>query len=275
MYAEESWELAQGLEGSISHIWAAFALSNAYMGNGDYERAVELLLGAAGGEELVLIPGVWRALALEWLTQSWLGLGRPDKAALSAAAARVVADGTPLRLGTAWADRASAAVALHNGDPAAAAEAALRSADVAEEVDSQLEAALARALGGRALAAAGDRERAVQELERAALVFDACGALRSRDEAERDLRKLGRRVQRTARGTSDGEGLESLTERELQVARLVMDRKTNAEIAAELFLSSKTVETHLRHIFGKLGVSSRVQVARVVESAGGGMQPPP
>jgi DNA-binding NarL/FixJ family response regulator len=56
-----------------------------------------------------------------------------------------------------------------------------------------------------------------------------------------------------------------LTERELQVARLVVDRKTNPEIAAELFLSQKTVETHLRNIFRKMNVSSRVELARVIE----------
>jgi len=51
------------------------------------------------------------------------------------------------------------------------------------------------------------------------------------------------------------------------VARLVVDRKTNPQIAAELFLSPKTVETHLRNIFGKVGVSSRVGLARVIERA--------
>ena len=71
---------------------------------------------------------------------------------------------------------------------------------------------------------------------------------------------------RTRPGTADS-GVESLTERELQVARLVVDRKTNPQIAAELFLSQKTVETHLRNLFHKLGVSSRVDVARVVERA--------
>ena len=66
---------------------------------------------------------------------------------------------------------------------------------------------------------------------------------------------------------TDGTGIETLTERELQVARLVVDRKTNSEIAAELFLSQKTVETHLRNIFRKIDVSSRVALARAVERA--------
>jgi DNA-binding NarL/FixJ family response regulator len=49
------------------------------------------------------------------------------------------------------------------------------------------------------------------------------------------------------------------------VAQLVVDRRTNAEIAAELFLSTKTIESHMRNIFVKLGVSSRVELARTVE----------
>ena len=51
------------------------------------------------------------------------------------------------------------------------------------------------------------------------------------------------------------------------MARLVVDRKTNPEIAAALFLSQKTVETHLRNMFRKLGVASRVELARAVEHA--------
>jgi DNA-binding CsgD family transcriptional regulator len=56
-----------------------------------------------------------------------------------------------------------------------------------------------------------------------------------------------------------------LTKRELEIATLATDRKTNREIAAALFLSGKTVESHMRNIFHKLGVSSRVEVARAVE----------
>ena len=73
---------------------------------------------------------------------------------------------------------------------------------------------------------------------------------------------------RTKRGKLDGTGIELLTERELEVARLVVDRRTNPEIAAALFLSQKTVETHLRNIFNKVGVATRVDLARAVEHAG-------
>jgi DNA-binding CsgD family transcriptional regulator len=58
----------------------------------------------------------------------------------------------------------------------------------------------------------------------------------------------------------------SLTQRERQIANLVVARYTNPEIAATLFLSPKTVETHLRHIFHKLDVTSRVEVARTIEA---------
>jgi DNA-binding NarL/FixJ family response regulator len=58
----------------------------------------------------------------------------------------------------------------------------------------------------------------------------------------------------------------------VQVARLVVDRRTNPQIAEALFLSPKTVETHMRNIFRKLDVSSRVEVARAYEAAG--LEPP-
>jgi DNA-binding NarL/FixJ family response regulator len=102
----------------------------------------------------------------------------------------------------------------------------------------------------------------------AAAQLHACDALKYRDAAEQELRRLGHRVHRRTRsGKADGVGVDSLTERECQVARLIVDRKTNPEIAAELFLSPKTVETHIRNMFRKLGVASRVEIARAIERA--------
>ena len=53
-----------------------------------------------------------------------------------------------------------------------------------------------------------------------------------------------------------------LTERQLEIARLVADDLTNRQIAARLFLSERTVETHITNILNKLGLSSRVQLSR-------------
>jgi DNA-binding NarL/FixJ family response regulator len=159
-------------------------------------------------------------------------------------------------------------VALDAGEPGSAAEHALSSADSAEGIGAVVEAALSRTLAGRALAQAGDADQAGAELSQAAAALDACGATRYRDAAEQELRKQGHRIHRQTRAVDPGGGgIGSLTERELEVARLVVDRKTNAEIAAELFLSVKTIESHMRNLFHKLGVPSRIEVARTIERA--------
>jgi DNA-binding NarL/FixJ family response regulator len=108
--------------------------------------------------------------------------------------------------------------------------------------------------------AAGDVAAATAAFESARSTFGATGAERLRDAAARELRKLGRRVPRSgaARRTAPGD---ALSVRERQIAELVTVGKTNRQIAAELFLSEKTVETHLSHVFAKLGVASRAAVA--------------
>jgi DNA-binding CsgD family transcriptional regulator len=266
--AQESVDLSRHAESNFHSAEAAADLAAALLETGQPERAVELLLESAGGDELVLIAGSPRARYLEVLARSWLDLGRHAEAKRAAAAAQAWAAAVELPMAAAWADRAAAAVELQTGDPARAAGQALASAEAADEAGAPVEAALSRALAGLALARTGERDRGAIELQRAARDFEECGALRYRDQAERELRKLGHRVHRRTRpGSADGNGLESLTERELQLARLVADRKTNPEIAAELFLSQKTVETHLRNIFRKLGVASRVELARAVDRA--------
>ena len=266
--AEEALQLTRDLDEGFVTAWAAVRLAGVLLETGQPDCAVELLLGRAGGEELTLIPGGWRTYCLELLTRCWLALGRRDEAERAAACAAARAAEVQLPLAAAWAARAAAAVALHNGDPARAGALALTSAAGVDEVHAPIEAALSRTLAGRALAQAGQADRAITELRRAATALDACGALRYRDQADRELGKLGHRTHRRTRsGKTDGTGLQSLTERELQIARLVVQRKTNPEIAAELYLSKKTVETHLRHIFHKTDVASRVALARAVERA--------
>jgi DNA-binding NarL/FixJ family response regulator len=89
--------------------------------------------------------------------------------------------------------------------------------------------------------------------------------VRSRDEVRRELRRLGARTEPRGASPTEEAGLASLSAREREIADLVADRRTNKEIAGTLFLSEKTVESHLRNIFRKLPASSRVEVARAVE----------
>ena len=210
--ARESVDLTRDLPGSLVSAWAAVALAGALLEAGDPQRAAEVLVGTAGGEELTHIPGSWRAHCLELLTRCRLALGRPQEARATAAIAEDAAAAVGLPLAAALAQRAGAGVALDSGEPDVAARLALASAAGAEEVGARLEAALSRVLAGRALAAAGDREGATAQLALAADALDAFGAVRHRSQAERELRRLGHQIhRRTRRGARDGKGVDLLT----------------------------------------------------------------
>jgi DNA-binding NarL/FixJ family response regulator len=122
-------------------------------------------------------------------------------------------------------------------------------------------------LAGRALREAGRAEQALEEVTRAAEAFAAYGARRHLAAADQELRRLGSRVHRGQRRAGAAGGFASLTARKREIAALIADRLTNREIAQRLFLSEKTIETHLRNVFHKLGVTSRVEVARITERA--------
>jgi ATP/maltotriose-dependent transcriptional regulator MalT len=265
--AEESTELASRLEADVVSSWSAVALATVLLETGEASRGADMIVASAGGEEIRMVGGGWRARCLELLTRCYLASGRRAQAERSAEAAANCAKEVQLPMAAAMAGLAAAALDLDRGDSASAAKGALDAATVLEDVGDVLDATRARLLAGRALAQAGEQDAAAAELERARAAYDSFGSTRHRAEAERELRKLGKHIhRRTAHGTGDG-GLASLTERELELARLVADRKTNPQIAAELFLSPKTVETHLRNIFRKVGVANRVELARIIEQA--------
>ena len=267
--ARELEELTRGELGTATGVYAAFSLAEFQLQTGEPDRAIELLEAGCGGPDLPLIPAGRRPDYLEIRCRAELEGGRADVADLVA----TEAEATAARLGfphaKALAHRARAEVQLAAGDAAAAAAAALESAGDAERSGAALDAARSRLLAGRALAAAGDRDAALAELTRAEAELAEIGADRLRGHAARELRRLGRRVRARAAQTPGGpeaHGLSALTAREREIAELVTDRKTNREIADELVLSEKTIESHLRNVFAKLGVSKRAELARVVES---------
>ncbi len=96
------------------------------------------------------------------------------------------------------------------------------------------------------------------------------GAVRAANEAVRELRRIGRRIGvggRRASGATGATGVAALSDRERAVADLVASELTNREIAARLFVSDKTVESHLSRAFAKVGVGSRAALAAAVVAA--------
>ncbi len=231
---------------------------------GELDRGFETMRALGGGELHQAIP-VERCFYWETLAIAELARGRTDEADAYARRAEEHAAQLGLGIPAATSARARAAVLLHAGEALEAARVAEGAQAAAAGVGALLQAAFARTLQGRALVVAGERERAIEALRDAESDFDRFGCLRERDAARRELRKLGARAERRGPATAEDSGVAALTKRELEIATLVTDRKTNREIASELFLSGKTIESHMRNIFVKLGASSRVEVARTLE----------
>jgi DNA-binding CsgD family transcriptional regulator len=113
-----------------------------------------------------------------------------------------------------------------------------------------------------AAAAAGDRDRAAEALGTALDRYQRMGAVPDRDRALARTRALGvRRGSREAHRDADF-GWAALTATEVRIAALVRDGLTNREIGTRLFVSPRTVQTHVSHILQKTGLRSRVEIAR-------------
>jgi DNA-binding CsgD family transcriptional regulator len=109
--------------------------------------------------------------------------------------------------------------------------------------------ALAKTLAGR------DLDRSVEEARQALTTFERLGATRDADAAANFLRELG------VAGRTGPKLLSGLSKREVEVLRLLGEGLTNAEIAARLYISTKTVATHVGNIFAKLQLRNRAEAA--------------
>jgi DNA-binding CsgD family transcriptional regulator len=103
-----------------------------------------------------------------------------------------------------------------------------------------------------------------EQLRAAADAFDRLGARPWADRARAELAATGE----THRGRGAA-SIDDLTPQELQVALLLTGGKTTRETAAALFLSPKTVEYHLRHIYQKLDIHSREELTQQLGRADG------
>ena len=138
------------------------------------------------------------------------------------------------------------------------------------------ELARSRLLYGEWLRRENRRVDAREQLRTAYEKLDAMGMEAFAARAQRELLSTGETVRKRASEPGPGEaGLTgALTAQEAQVARLARDGLSNPEIASRLFISSRTVQYHLRKVFTKLGISSRGQLHRVLpgDPAGAGVR---
>ena len=189
---------------------------------------------------------------------------RAHAGAVSAAADRLAA-GNPGFGGLAAA--AAHARGLLRRDPAALRQAAASSCDPWTRASAAEDLSLL-------LREQKDVAGAALSLEESLTGYERTAALRDARRVRRRLRGLGIRRRHCAYANRPRSGWESLTDTERSVSALVAQGLTNQKIASEMFLSPHTVAFHLRQVFRKLDIGSRVDLARqLTERSRAGVQP--
>jgi DNA-binding CsgD family transcriptional regulator len=127
---------------------------------------------------------------------------------------------------------------------------------------------------GKILSHQGENAQAIEAFDEALTMTTAVGADWDSARIRARLRRLGVR-RRSSRAERPKTGFNSLTATEAAVARLAAAGNTDKQIAEKLYISPHTAHTHLRHIFEKLGVNSRVHLSRLVDSRAPGFSSSP
>jgi DNA-binding NarL/FixJ family response regulator len=240
----DAHERGQGI--GVDHAYAALTVLE--LGAGQYDAGLRAARRVYDHDSLVL-----GTLALPDLVEAAARCGETDTAerALERLSERASASGTPWAKGLLA--RAQALVAT--GDEAdqhfrASLEALSRSTIATDTARTQL-------LYGEWLRRARRRKEAREPLHEALEFFESIGAAGFAARTRAELAATGEHVRsRSAPATV-------LTPQEAQIARLAASGERNHEIAAQLYITTSTVEYHLRKVFVKLGVSSRTQLAHV------------
>jgi DNA-binding CsgD family transcriptional regulator len=228
--------------------WARAVLAN---GLGRHEEAV-LAAGGAADFPHDPAPANW---GLSELVEAAAKSGRPELAADAFARLEPItrAGGTDWALGI----QARAHALVSDGQ---AAERLHREAiERLDRTRVRGELARARLLYGEWLRLQGRGADARTQLRIAFELLTRIGASAFAERARRELLAAGETVRRPATETRD-----ALTPQETLIARLAADGRTNPEIGAQLFISPRTVEYHLRKVFGKLGIGSRRELAEAL-----------
>lgn len=233
------------------------ALSKAAMGfveltAGDMTGAADALHGLREllDRDGVIDPGVYLFAADE--VEACLGAGRTERAAAMTASLGAAAERTGRPWGVAMAARCEGLLAAASGDLPTAVARLAEALDIHERVGMPFERGRGLLLLGMAQRRARRRSDARQSLGEATAVFERLGARPWAARAAGESRLIGGR--RPA-------GVGELTAAEQRVASLAASGLRNREISEKLFISEKTVDSTLSHVYVKLGVRSRTELA--------------
>ena len=228
--------------GRVTH-FAAYSTSVLYNGIGHYDAALDAARRAFEHDYLGYTPFVVPELAE--------AASRTGEAALLDAALERISEHSPADPGD-WALGIEARVRALASAGDEAERFHRESIERLARTRLRLELARARLLYGEWLRREGRRVDAREQLRVAREALLAAGADGFAERARHELLATGEKVRKRRDDTRD-----ELTPQEQHIARLARDGRTNPEIGAELFLSPRTVEWHLKKVFTKLGISSR------------------
>jgi DNA-binding CsgD family transcriptional regulator len=270
-YFDRAWELSGAARESPEHVDvptvvpAHIGLAQYYLETGDYAEAIRV--GEAGLE--IADRSGYVAWSLQWLLpvvgEAALWTRDVERATIHCERMRRDAARHNNRVGLAVADACDGLLLIFRDKDYVGAQKLLRAAiETLEAIPYPDTAARVRRVLATALRDSGDREGAIRELKEAHDVFAGLGAAGSLSKIRDELRKMG--VRPPARSVASGAA--GLTGREMEIAQMVAQRKSNKEIGTALDISARTVSTHLSNIFTKLGVASRGELADFARSNG-------
>jgi DNA-binding CsgD family transcriptional regulator len=250
--AAEALDLCRGTGMRLHEIWATAALGELELGLGDAARAVVLFEHHQQLLDDLVITDPDLSPAAE-LVEGYLTIGRHGDAQRAASRFSAAAEAKGQPWSKARALRAQGMLA----DEDSFAAVFERAISLHEQTPDTFEAARTRLAFGQRLRRSRNRVLARKQLRTAVDDFDRLGARPWADRARAELAATGE-----TRRRRDSAGIDDLTPQELQVALLLTSGKTTRETAAALFLSPKTVEYHLRHVYQRLGIHSREELAQ-------------
>ena len=257
--AREASALSTELGTQLIEVWTNMALGELELGLGDAAAAAERFADQRRLLEELGITDVDLSPAPE-LVEAYLRLGRD-------AEARQLADEVTLAAtakGQPWSLARSLRCAGLVGDEAAFADCFERALAQHALTPDAFETARTQLAYGERLRRGRQRVRAREQLRAALETFESLDAAPWSERARAELAASGETLR-----ARDPSTLDELTPQELQIALLLAAGRTTREAAAAVFLSPKTVEYHLRHVYLKLGIHSREELARALAGAAG------